>query len=126
MIFISNKIEVKKSQIEGRGVFAKEDIKSNEVIEISHFTTLKQPFSQIDDKLKEYVFSWPKNVWGGKSVIVWGFASIYNHSDNNNVDWVTDEENNLFKFFTIKDIKKGEEICSDYGEAYKKVVKTIK
>ena len=57
MIFISNKIEVKKSQIEGRGVFAKEDIKSSEVIEISHFTILKQPFSQIDDKLKEYGFS---------------------------------------------------------------------
>ena len=126
MIFISNKIEVKPSPISGMGVFAKENIKSNEVIETCHFTILEKSFQQIDNKLKEYVFSWPKTFWGGKSAVVWGFGSIYNHSRNNNVDWVTDEENNLFKFFTIKDIKKGEEICSDYGEAYKKVVKTIK
>lgn len=126
MIFISDKIEVKDSPIEGRGVFAKEDIKANEVIECSHFIILEQSFPQIDNKLKEYVFSWPKTVWGGKSVVVWGFGSIYNHSRDNNTDWVTDEENNLFKFFTIKDIKKGEEICTNYGEAYEKIVKTVK
>ena len=126
MIFISEKIEVKDSPIEGRGVFAKEDIEANEVIEKCHFTILEQSFPQIDNKLKEYVFSWPKTVWGGKSVVVWGFGSIYNHSKNNNADWVTDEENNLFKFFTIKDIKKGEEICTNYGEAYEKIVKTVK
>ncbi len=126
MIFISDKIEVKPSHISGMGVFAKENIKANEVIETCHFTILEQSFPQIDNKLKEYVFSWPKTVWGGKSVVVWGFGSVYNHSKNNNADWVTDEENNLFKFFTIKDIKKGEEICTNYGEAYEKIVKTIK
>jgi hypothetical protein len=92
---------------------------------LKHFTTLTQNFSQIDNKLKEYVFSWPKNVWGGKSVVVWGYGSLYNHSRQNNADWDTDEENNVFKFFTIKDIKSGEEIFTNYGEAYEKIVKTV-
>jgi len=126
MIFISDKIEVKPSPVSGMGVFAKKDIKNNEIIENCHFTILEQSFPKIDDKLKEYVFSWPKTVWGGKSVVVWGFGSIYNHSKNNNVDWITDEENNLFKFFTVRDIKMGEEIFINYGEAYEKIVKTIK
>jgi SET domain-containing protein len=125
MIFISEKIEVKSSQIGGMGVFAKQDIKAGETLEVSYFTTLTQNFSQIDNKLKEYVFSWPKNVWGGKSVVVWGYGSLYNHSRQNNADWDTDEENNVFKFFTIKDIKSGEEIFTNYGEAYEKIVKTV-
>ena len=126
MIFISDKIEVKPSPISGMGVFAKEDIKANEVIETCHFTILEQSFQKIDNKLKEYVFSWPKEKWGGKSTVVWGFGSIYNHSRQNNADWLTDEKNNVFKFFTIKDIKSGEEIFTNYGEAYEKIVKTIK
>jgi SET domain-containing protein len=126
VIFISNKIEVKPSPISGMGVFAKENIKSNEVIETCHFTILEKSFQQIDNKLKEYVFSWPKIFWGGKSAVVWGFGSIYNHSRNNNADWLTDEENNVFKFFTVRDIKIGEEILTNYGENYEKIVKTVK
>jgi SET domain-containing protein len=126
MIFISNKIEVKDSPIEGKGVFAKENIKKGEIIENCHFTILEQKFPQIDKKLQEYVFAWPKDLWGGKSVVVWGFGSIYNHSKNNNADWKTDEKNNLFTFFAIKDITIGEEICTNYGEAYEQVVKTVK
>lgn len=125
MIFISDKVEVKPSPISGMGVFAKHDINVGETLEISHFTILNQKFSQIDDKLKEYVFSWPKNVWGGKSVVVWGYGSIYNHSRQNNADWITDENNNVFRFFTIKDIKAGEEIFTNYGEAYEQIVKTV-
>ena len=125
MIFISDKIEVKESPIEGRGVFAKKKINKGEVLETSHFTILEQKFPQIDKKLQEYVFSWPK-IWGGKSVVVWGYGSIYNHSKQNNADWETDEKNNLFRFFSVKDIGVGEEICTNYGEAYEKIVKTVK
>jgi SET domain-containing protein len=106
MIFISEKIEVKSSQIGGMGVFAKQDIKAGETLEVSYFTTLTQNFSQIDNN-------------------VWGYGSLYNHSRQNNADWDTDEENNVFKFFTIKDIKSGEEIFTNYGEAYEKIVKTV-
>lgn len=125
MVFISNKIEVRDSLTHGRGVFAKEDINEGEIIENCHFTILEQPFISIDKKLQEYVFAWPKTSFASKSVVVWGFGSIYNHSKNNNADWMTSEENNLFTFFTIKNIKSGEEIFTNYGEGYEKVVKTV-
>lgn len=125
MIFVSSKIEVRNSSVGGRGVFAKENIKAGETIENCHFTTLDQKYPYIDKKLLEYIFSWPKETNNGKSVVVWGFGSIYNHSKNNNADWQTDEENNLFKFFAIKDIHSGEEIFTNYGEAYERIVKTI-
>lgn len=125
MIFISDKIKVSKSPVSGLGVFAKEDIKAGEVIENCHFTILDQKYPYVDKKLLEYIFSWPKNVFGGESVVVWGFGSIYNHSKNNNADWETDVDNNLFKFFAVKDISAGEEIFTNYGEAYEKIVKTV-
>jgi len=125
MIFISNKIEIKDSPVSGKGVFAKENIKSGEVIENCHFTLLDQKYPYVDKKLLEYIFSWPKSTINGRSAVVWGFGSIYNHSKNNNADWETDEENNHFKFFTIKDIKAGEEIFTNYGEAYEQIVKTV-
>jgi hypothetical protein len=37
----------------------------------------------------------------------------------------TDEVNNLFRFFTIKDVKKNEEICTNYGDAYEKIVRSV-
>lgn len=125
MIFISDKIEVRDSKISGKGVFAKSNILSGETIEICHFTILEKKFIDIDKKLKEYVFSWPKDKWGGKSVVVWGFGSIYNHSRNNNADWETDKDNKVFRFFAIRDIISDEEICTNYGEAYEKIVKTV-
>lgn len=124
-IFVSEKIEVRTSPIQGRGVFATEDIKSGETIETCHFTLLDQKFNEIDKKLQEYVFAWPKIAYGGKSAVVWGFGSIYNHNRNNNADWETDEVNNLFRFFTIKDVKKNEEICTNYGDAYEKIVRSV-
>lgn len=124
-VFISDKIEVRLSPIDGRGVFAKEDINKGEIIEISHFTVLHRDFFQLDKKLQEYVFSWPKIERWGKPAIVWGYGSIYNHNKNNNADWITDEVNNVYRFFTIKDIKKDEEICTNYGEAYEKIVGTV-
>ena len=77
--------------------------------------------------LKEYLFSWPKGSWGGKghsSSVVLGLGSIFNHSDNNNADWITDENRNIYSFYATKDIRKGEEIFTNYGKHYKDFVGT--
>ena len=44
-----------------------------------------------------------------------GFAMIYNHSDDPNIKWAHDTNNRLLVFTAIKDIKRGEELCHDYG-----------
>ena len=50
-----------------------------------------------------------------KQVLPFGMACIYNHSDNANARWFTDEENELFIFQAIKDIEPDTEICTYYG-----------
>ena len=50
----------------------------------------------------------------GTHVIVLGFGSIYNHSDNNNATWETDLDKNCFRFKAVRDIEPGEEICTNY------------
>lgn len=125
-LFVNSKIEVRNSEISGRGVFAKEDIKSGEILEECHHVLLMERFSKQDAALKPYIFSWPKGSWSGKhaSSIVLGTGSVYNHRDDNNADWLTDQERNVYSFYAIKDIKKDEEIFTNYGEHYGKVVGT--
>jgi SET domain-containing protein len=124
-LYISDKIEVRNSEIHGRGVFAKEFIPSGTLIEECHYIPLEKKWNEMETILQEYVFAWPKVNWK-RSVIVLGFGSIYNHSRNNNADWDTDLDRDVFKFFTIKDINKGEEIFTNYGPEYEKHVITQK
>jgi len=114
MIFISPKLEVKNSPIHGLGVFAKDFIQKDEVFETSHFWVLNETkFEKIDSTLREITFAWPMFTDQNHAVVL-GWASIYNHSDDNNATWETDVENRIFKFYAVKDIQAGEEICTNY------------
>jgi SET domain-containing protein len=87
-------IEIKKSEIEGMGLFAKEDIEEGTDLGLSH---LKVPIIQ-----------------GYVRTSIGGFL---NHSTNNNcyleeqLDW---DDYRAFNVFTGRDIKKGEELTLDY------------
>ena len=52
-----SKIYVDKSSLKGRGVFAKEDIKSGEIIEECHFIICGCPQDMKDDELRRYAFT---------------------------------------------------------------------
>ena len=129
-LIYSSKIEVKKSPIHGYGVFAKEDIKKDEILEECHFISLPKDnkylnaFIQLSD-LIDFVFVFPK----GKDFKEWawplGNGCIYNSSPNSNADWEIDENKRLFIFKSIKDIKKGNEICTNY-EKHREWCKKIK
>ena len=126
-LFLNSKIEVRDSNIAGRGVFATEDIKFGEVLEECHHAVLDLQFKKLEQKLKEYVFTWPykkseNDERQNYSSLVFGTGSIYNHSKNNNADWVVDKNRNVFCFFAKQNIKKGDEICTNYGEGYIKYV----
>jgi hypothetical protein len=117
-IFISNKSEVKRILNNHYGVFAKEDITRGEIIEIAKFINTETNFLNLTQSLKSIVYMFPKDIKSSKCVIVYGFGSLYNSSlniDESNVDWITDEDTRLFIYFTIKDIKKGEELVIYYN-----------
>ena len=114
MLFLSKKIYVDDSPIHGRGVFANELILKDEVIEECHFVKLVETnFTKLDPQLREIVFFWPvpKEMC---HLIVMGYGSIYNHSELNNATWMNDVEKKCLRFYAIRDIHPGEEICTNY------------
>jgi SET domain-containing protein len=123
-LFKHKDIVANDTSISGFGVFAISDIKSGELIEECHHIPLSQKFYEIDKFLQTYVFSWPKGN-GRMATVALGYGGMYNHSRDANVDWVTDEKRNLFIFKAIRDIKCGDELFINYGEAYEAIIKTV-
>ena len=110
-------IEIRKSHIHGYGVFATDDIGENTVLEEVPFISISQGVAH------DYAFLFPRGgtpieeTVGVKNeiVLVFGYASLYNHNDFPNASWKTDVSDRLFVFFTKTHIKKDEEITVYYG-----------
>ncbi len=110
-----SKICVKNSPLHNLGVYSSDDIQKNEVIEICTFLSFPQSPTESLPVFGNYSFCYPRSENWKEHALVMGYGSFYNHSENPSVDWVTDESNRTFKFFAIRDIKKGEELFIDYG-----------
>jgi len=107
-----SKLEVRDSDINGRGVFATSDILEGEIIEEAYFIELTGvDFKQLEG-LREYVYNFP--IFKKNNCVVLGFGSIYNHSSEPLAYWETDEEKYLFRFIALRDILQGTEIVIDY------------
>jgi SET domain-containing protein len=99
-----NLIEIKKSNIHGKGVFAKTFIPKN--------TQLYCDIIEIEKNiLNKYQYPWNGNI---KCVCV-GFGSFFNSSNKPNVKINKIDKINLIKYFiTLKNIQKGEELTLNY------------
>lgn len=113
-LYFNPNIEVRRSPIHGWGVFAREDLKAGEILEEIYFLKIPMGKNEGSSIFVDYRFNFPRTN-PDYQVIPFGFACIYNHSNNPNARWDTDTEEELFIFSTIKDIKKDEEICTYYG-----------
>ena len=86
-------IQLKKSKIDGYGLFAKKHIDKNTNLGLSH-VSIKEPTNM-----------WIRTPLGG----------FINHSKKPNCEIFTDSENkNLFFIYAIKDIKKETELTIKY------------
>lgn len=95
----------------GKGVFAGENIKKGELIEVAPILVLN--FEDFIDtkwnKLLEYYF------WMDDYVaLALGFGSLYNHSKDPNAGYNLDRKKENITFTAIKDIKKDSEILFNY------------
>ena len=128
-LFHSNKIEIRDSSIHGRGIFAKKDIKSGEILEECHYIMIDdgnthdmplykwRRLPSTNEKIGVYKFGWPKGDDFEKYTIVLGFGSIYNSGideEERSVDWEIDLDKDIYRFFTIRDVKKDEELLLYY------------
>jgi SET domain-containing protein len=117
----------------GRGVFAGRDIPAKMVLEVSPVLVLPIENEAHIQKtqLYHYTYNWPykqPNASHGEAnslrtppittqAVVFGLGSMFNHSTfQQNVGWERDLENLLITYTTLRDIKKGEELCISYGQ----------
>lgn len=113
------KLKIAKSQVlnGGYGVFAKENIKKGEVLEVAPFIEVPRNivYGQPKNMLQDYVFAShnkPNHV-----IICFGYGSMYNHALKNNVYYRISGCNpsRFFEFVAIRDIPKGDELLINYG-----------
>jgi len=117
-LFVSHKIQVLKSEIHGYGVFAKEPIAPNELIEECRFFDIPmENYRRIEFIAPDFASNfhcWPK-AGRDRAALVLGFGSIYNHGDRPNAEMSTDELRRLYVFSATAPIQTDCEILVSYG-----------
>lgn len=111
----------------GRGVFARSKYLPGELIEVCPVIVLDGLDENLLDAygrgvLERYIFGFGKN----KVAIALGYGSLYNHSTKPNAAYGYSVKNKEIMFWSITDIKKGEQIFIDYGYNPKQLLKKKK
>lgn len=112
---VKNYLHVKKSRNRGRGVFTKEKIKANSVIEESPVIVMSAKDRANIDKtlLHDYIFA-----WGDKEdecCMALGLVSLYNHSYTSNCEYFMDFQKETIQVKSVREIKAGEELTINYN-----------
>ncbi len=106
-------IYLKKSVIHGRGVFANKDIHKGEVIEKIPYIEFSRENSF--KEIEKYTFGLKnKNV-----CLMMSYSSMLNHSNDPNSTIEECDNNEYLHLYSLKDIKKDEEITLSYFEGVK-------
>ena len=98
----------------GRGVYTSSDLSAGDIIEIAHVIVLPAHEKAIlhRTRLHDYYFDWGEN--GNSLAIALGYGSLYNHSDNANVEFEPDHGTSVIRFTASADIDAGTELTIDY------------
>jgi SET domain-containing protein len=99
----------------GRGVFTRERIPVNTVIEIAPVIVMKLAEREHLDKtlLHDYIFEWGKAK--DKCCMALGLIPIYNHSYKSNCEYFMDFEDESIMVKTVRVIENGEELTINYN-----------
>ena len=99
-----------------RCVLADADIKKGEIIEEAPVIIIPKNEMNCIEKtvLTHYEFVWNEKT--GEEAIILGYGMIYNHSFEPNIKFEPDYKKKMMIFTALCDIKKGEELCSNYQQ----------
>jgi hypothetical protein len=118
------KIKVDYSEIHHRGIFATEDIESEELIERCPLVVLDfRTKYHKDMRLFEYLYTnkcpcKECDTHGPLMLLVMGYGMMYNHQDTPNTTWEFKIKDKVADVVANRPIKKGEEIFASYGASY--------
>ena len=130
-LFQHSALEVRKSDVHGYGVFTKEFIYKDDLVEecAVPFQTIEPGYEYLDGQvfrrnlhvLDSYRFDGPPDEHGQIRfwMIATGNALVYNHSKEPNIIWRHIIDNRIITFTALRDIQPGEELYFNYGTNYK-------
>ena len=106
---------VDKTHSMGRGVFTKERIPANTLIEHSPVIVMDRDDRQHLDKtlLHDYIFEWGRDK--DKCGMALGLIPMYNHSYKSNCEYFMDFEEDIISIKTVRVIEQGEELTINYN-----------
>lgn len=106
------KIKIKETKNKGRGLFANKDFKKDEIIEKSPVIIISSD-KNTPKEINDILFQTDDD---NKFLLCLGLGSLFNHSDNENVYYLF--EDNFLYFYAKDNIKKGNELSINYGETW--------
>jgi SET domain-containing protein len=125
IFYVNPKIMIHNSNVHGYGVFAREEIKEGETIEVCRLLRLAWRMAyQSDPVIRDYVWGTVNcpceqcKLHGPNAFIALGFGSIYNHKDEPNTTIKLDYEKGSMTVVAKTNIGRNEEIFVTYGQKY--------
>jgi hypothetical protein len=99
----------------GRGVFAGETLLKGTIIEVSPVIVMSKEERILLDQtlLHDYIFLWGRSQL--QCCVALGYLSLYNHEYRANCDYEMEFDGAIIRVTTVRDVKKGEELCINYN-----------
>jgi len=112
---IKQYLYLKHTKAKGRGIFTKEKIDANVIIEESPVIVMSSEDRIYLDKtlLHDYIFEW--GAGKDECCMALGLVPLYNHNYESNCEYFMDFDKEIIQIKTIRPIKKGEEITINYN-----------
>lgn len=112
---IKNYLFIKRTGAKGRGVFTKEVIAAETLIEEAPVIVMSAEDRVNIDKtlLHDYIFAWGENE--DQCCMALGFVPIYNHSYESNCEYFMDFEKEIIQVKTVRKINAGDELTINYN-----------
>ncbi|MEP6927568.1 MAG: SET domain-containing protein-lysine N-methyltransferase [Ginsengibacter sp.] len=117
---IKQYLYLKHAGAKGRGVFTKQKIDANVIVEESPVIVMSSEDRVNLDKtlLHDYIFEWGKEKKDQIAIrccMALGFVPLYNHNYESNCEYFMDFEKETIQIKTIRPIRKGEELTINYN-----------
>jgi SET domain-containing protein len=112
---IKQTLYLKKTKHKGRAVFTSKRIPANVVIEESPVIVLSSKDREHIDKtlLHDYIFEWGER--RVKCAMALGYVPMYNHSHQNNCEYIMDYDTEMIQIRSLRSIGKDEELTINYN-----------
>lgn len=106
---------IESSEGRGRGVFTKESIPEDTVIEVAPVIVMTAADRELLDQtlLHDYIFEWGDQ--RDKCAMALGYVPVYNHSYESNCEYFMDFDAQTIMVKTIRPVEEGEELTINYN-----------